>query len=855
MRCLYALALLVLLFCFTITISCGEGQEDDDDDQGSECETWRDCPGELICKEGWCVEPAFPIMNEWATRRVTADDPEENVIVNGRLIRPAARATALGTFPTRMALSPDGSFLAVNENGFGTVIDPENWRDKRHVLRVVDAASMEIVSETIMPNGSMYIGLRFNPTGTRLYASGGEDGQIHVYDVSGNTLSLNRSIPVEECYTGDIVLTYDESTLYVSCDLENTVAVVDLADNTVKGRYYAGARPYALYLSPDGKRLFVSNWAKQSLYASSDGSPDKGGEKTYPRPPDTVSVLEAATGKTITRIQVGLAPEGLTPSPDGSTLYAVCNKNDAVYEIDVAGLFVKRILSLHEDPGEVKGVGPITAAVSPDGGTLYVTGAGENFIAVVDLAAGRVLGRIPTEWYPTDAALSPDGRTLYVLNGKGKGDGPTDYIGDGTESRNRGQVGRQLFGSIFRIPVPDAQTLADYTATVQENNQRQQTYFDFSEGNDTALPSPGEDRGSPIKYVFMILKENFSYDAAYGEMEIGEGEPEYNLWSEEVIPNQRKLAREFVLFDNFYCDSESSIDGHQWAAAAIEPDFVEKGWVLEYAGFGMPEIAVSLTPGSVPESLFWMPHLIEQGFFVRGFGGAENFGIDLLTKYRDYYNLQYPFLLGKEWLDRDRAWMFVSEFEQRLAEDTMPSFSWIFLPNNHAFGLSPGEWTPASWVADNDEGVGIVVHAIANSPIWEQSLILVFEDDAQSGFDHIDQHRCPALAISPWVKRAHVSSVAYSMPNMHKTMELVLGSTPMTRFDDLSTGFYDIFIARPDLAPYQRVPRQYPEEVYEEPDEDLVEMSRNMDWDDIDKNQWEAAELYWRHQKGTDPPQ
>ena len=132
-------------------------------------------------------------------------------------------------------------------------------------------------------------------------------------------------------------------------------------------------------------------------------------------------------------------------------------------------------------------------------------------------------------------------------------------------------------------------------------------------------------------------------------------------------------------------------------------------------------------------------------------------------------------------------------------------------------------------------------------------MIFILEDDSQHGFDHVDKHRCPAIAVGPYVKRGYISSVAYSFPNIHKTMELILGSAPMHRFDDKATGIYDIFRARPDVTPWTSPGRIYPEEIYEGPENALTEMSKKLDWSDIDKNP-EAAELYWRGMRGTDPP-
>ncbi|MCB1153119.1 bifunctional YncE family protein/alkaline phosphatase family protein [bacterium] len=814
---------------------------------GRPCTTYADCDDPQICKANFCADPIFPVLNEdIAFRRPTNDSTTENMLVNGRLIRPPVESTLLGTFPTRSALHPGGEILVVNENGFGTVTDPEDWRDKDHYLRVVDTATMDVVQELRMPNESMYIGMVFNGAGDRLYVSGGKDQKIWVYDVdpakATDPLTQLESIAVPECYTTDLALDEANDALYVSCDLQEAVYRYDLDGKSLTGPWKANVRPYTIALSDDGSRLYVANWASAGLL---QGRPKNGG--------DTVTVINTSNGKTVEEIVVGLSPEGMVFSPNGKRLYVACNKSDDIFVINTNNNTIVDQISMHGDTGALKGMSPTMMALSPDGDTLYVAAAGENFIGVIDLVDGEMDGMIPTEWYPTDVELSADGNTLYVLSGKGRGDGPTEYEGEGPIGENRDQVGRQLFGSVFKMAVPNATDLADYTEEVIENNTRQSLYFDLSGGNDTALPSPGDDRESPIKYVFFILKENFSYDCAYGSFEKGDGDPDFNIWTEDMIPNQRELARDFVLFDNFYADSESSIDGHQWAAAGIEPDFVEKGWVLDYAGYGMPTIAVSLTPGSIPESQFFMPHLIDAGLDVRAYGGWENFGTQTLTKYASYIRFDYNFNLSQETRDRDRGYIFVDEFSQFIDEGKVPPFSWVFLPNNHAFGYSVGNYTPAHWVADNDEGVGLVVDAIANSPIWGESIIFILEDDAQHGFDHVDKHRSPVMVVSPWVKRGYVSSVAYSMPNIHKTIEAILGVDPMHRFDNLATPMYDIFAARPNMEPYEFIDRIWPEEIYMGDENELTRASAKMDWDDIDRNA-DAGALYWRIYKGTEPP-
>src|SRR6202012_2352410 len=85
------------------------------------------------------------------------------------------------------------------------------------------------------------------------------------------------------------------------------------------------------------------------------------------------------------------------------------------------------------------------------------------------------------------------------------------------------------------------------------------------------------------------------------------------------------------------------------------------------------------------------------------------------------------------------------------------------------------------------------------------TLILVVEDDAQNGLDHVDGHRTVALAISPYTKRGSVDSTFYSQVSMVKTIELILGVPPMSLFDLIANDMRASFQQTVDLTPYQAV--------------------------------------------------
>ena len=808
-----------------------------------QCRGDGECGLGEICREQRCRPPVFPAILPAATQRATYDLDADNVLISGREIRPAGTAVFVGTQPDRLALTSDGRFAVTNDATWGSktlVLGGDGDRATGFYLRTIDLEAMEVVSEVAPGAGRLWHGLTLHegPDGARIYATNGNGSGLHEFSLDGDgQLVWLRTISVPGCYTTDVILDAAGERAWLTCltsmvvELQGRVMALDLGTEVVTGTSPPLPGAFSLHLAEDVETLLVASIAKEVR------TPE--GDPVWALDPETLEIVET--------LHVGLGPEGMVRDPISGDLWVACNRSDDLWRIDPASLVVLDSIPLHDEPMALKGLYPVWLDVDAVARRLYVALSHENAIGVVDLETRNLVGMIPTGWYPNDVKLTPDRSAMIVSNGRGVGDGPADWPGPGLHG-----PGRALRGTISRIEVPSEAALAAHTAVVLEANDRQARYFDFSKGNDTPLPSPGEALGSPaIEHVFFILKENFSFDCAYGDFGgDAEGNPDWVLWTEDVIPEQRKLAREFALLDNFYCLSDSSLDGHQWAAAGIETDFYEKyNWFS--SGFGT--IGVSVTPGGSPESLHLMAHLLAQGIDVLGFGGHENFGLETLSTYAPYVVQEFVNNTVTDVTDVSRAELFQGELAARIAADDVPAFSWIFLGNNHAFGLKQGQPIPEYWVGENDKAVGMVVGAIADSPIWERSLIIVTEDDAQSGDDHVDRHRSPTLLISPWVRRGYVSHVVYTINNIHKTIELLLGSAPMHRLDDKAIGMYDLFVARPDPTPYEPILRDVPRTLYDGRDRELTEMSARMDWSEIDANP-DANVLYWRYRKGTEPP-
>ena len=62
--------------------------------------------------------------------------------------------------------------------------------------------------------------------------------------------------------------------------------------------------------------------------------------------------------------------------------------------------------------------------------------------------------------------------------------------------------------------------------------------------------------------MLYIIKENRTYDQVFGDLTRGNGDPALVMFGRDVSPNHHKLAEEFVLLDNLYCNGHVSADGH-----------------------------------------------------------------------------------------------------------------------------------------------------------------------------------------------------------------------------------------------------------------------------------------------------
>src|SRR5262249_11963102 len=146
--------------------------------------------------------------------------------------------------------------------------------------------------------------------------------------------------------------------------------------------------------------------------------------------------------------------------------------------------------------------------------------------------------------------------------------------------------------------------------------------------------------------------------------------------------------------------------------------------------------------------------------------------------------------------------VFLKEYHEFEKADKMPRFIVMSLGEDHTTGTTPGTFTPKACVASNDLALGRPVEEVSHSKYWKETAIFVIEDDAQNGPDHVDAHRTVALVVSPYTKRKFVDSTQYSTVSMVRSIELILGLSPLSQYDAAARPMYNSFTDRADVTPY-----------------------------------------------------
>ncbi|QDK82325.1 beta-propeller fold lactonase family protein [Spirosoma sp. KCTC 42546] len=712
---------------------------------------------------------------------------------NGWSLTPPGRSLDLDDLPLNLVVSPSKKYLAVTNNGQST-----------QSITLIDASTEQILDTAKV--GKSYLGLAFSADEQRLYASGGNDNKILVYKIENQKLVpdepivLGKPWPVKISPTG---LCVDEAKnrIYIVTKEDSSLYIADTQTKKVLFKLNLGAAAYTCLLSPDKNELFVSLW---------------GGSK--------VLVINVNTPAITAEIATNKNPNDLLLTHDGKYLFVANGNDNTVALLDVAKRQIIETLTTSLFPNAPLGTTPNGLALSDDENTLYIANADNNCLAVFDVSRkghSQSSGFIPTGWYPTSVKVI--GSTIFVTNGKGFSSKANPRGPNPVRTRTPQQVGPnpqanpgpvQYIAGLFKgtlsiIDTPDSEILAAYSRLVYANTpytKNKELQAEGEAGNPIPMQVGGSGMSSqsPIKYVFYIIKENRTYDQILGDMKEGNGDPALCLFPEKVTPNQHALAKEFVLLDNFYVDAEVSADGHNWSSAAYANDYVEKNWVTSYGGRGGTYDYEGQKEIAHPRDGFIWDHCQRAGISFRSYGWFVDGKPNIKVLDGHYCPDFKGFNLGYMDARREEAWE--QDFDALVATGKLPRLNTLRLGNDHTSGAKVGLPTPDAAVADNDLAVGRMVEHLSKSPIWNESVVFILEDDAQNGPDHVDAHRSIAFIAGGFVKRGYIDHTMYSTSGMLRTMELILGLKPMSQYDAAATPMWRCFNKKADSTPFTARP-------------------------------------------------
>ncbi len=749
----------------------------------------------------------------------------------GYIVPGANRVTRLGTqvelpgFPIALRPVPSTDYVIVTDGG----VDDER-------LSVVDVSTGTVVDQRDFrerPDEALFIGIAIASDGSKVYVSGGGSNLLWIYDFDTSTgqLSNDRSISFaptpNEGYISGMQLLSDDTTLVLTLLQGSQVVVFDTETDSEIRRIATpeNTRAYDVVVLPDDQTAFVSLWNDSSVLP-----------------------LDLDAGTAATPIPVGKNPAGLALSPDATTLVVADSDSDSLSVIDV-GTETRTDQIWIESESALRGASPAAGRFNATGTRFFSVNAGDNAIDVFDVADWSRVGRIPTMWYPTDVALLDDGRVLSLC-GKHEGTGANLDPGEAG-------ITERVGGSLSIIAAEDItdEELARYEVEVAANNDRAASFQSVECAGadyDFPVPMPGMGASDQIRHVILVVRENKTYDAYFGDLmkdgvPHGNGDPDLTLIPrddiEQVIPNTRELAREFSMGDNYYSLAEQSVQGHIRTTMGRSTDYIERSWLTTWGRgyYGIPTQGLAEVGYPEEGSAF--------DYFTRLDISVNNYG-EIVSSRAAAPNARYPGLVyNMGFTDQSKAEFMRTEWHVGCE---LASFTYILIPNDHTYGGSAGRPTPASMMADNDFAVGILVDALSHSTFWPESVMFVIEDDPQNGGDHVDNHRSPLLVVSPWARRGYVSSVHYNESSIFQTIAQIFGVDSLNRAWAQASPMYDMFSSTPDYTPYEALERVWPEA--ENPPRG-IHAAESEGWDfSVPDEQPGLGRQLWRMLRGSEPP-
>jgi len=738
-------------------------------------------------------------------------------------------------------ISPDGRFLAATSTDKSVALQIFDLQSYKLIWTVGSATGVntKLTDGTVGQEGPTY-----SPDGKFLWLPQKNGLTRFAVNADGSLgTATTVAIPLvagHSALVGQTTYSPDGSTLYAALNGQNSVVAIDPATGLVEQTWAVGIAPRelkfvgtTLYVSNEGGRQARPGETTMDSYGSAVPSNGYTGSSTT----GSVSVIDTADpSATVGSIAVGLHPTAMYVDHDA--LFVANTFDDSVSVINTKTDKVVQTIATKPWPSSKVGYAPTSIAMTKDGHLLVSLGRA-NAVAVYRYHGDpqqpvNYIGLLPTDYYP--ATVATVGDQIVVTNTRGidargpalsfnKGQGTVTAVGHGTHSTT---------ASLTRFTLPSDTNTARYTDTVFAQNGWTGGDVREAKGKKArAVPVPTR-IGDPstIKHVFMLVKENRTYDQVYGDMTQGDGDPNLAQFGAKVTPNQHALAKQFGLYDNFYDVGTNSAEGHNWLMQGDNPAYTESSAGEYVRSYDTEEDVL----GHQRSGFLWTA-VEDAGRTARNFGEFEyTEGKPAGSTWQQYYcaatdvdnggdpsQLTTPALKGNYGSvipslndisnptsppfdtsipDIYRYAIWKQDFEQ----NGPANFNMMWLSSDHTGGTAD----PEAQVADGDVAVGKIVDTISHSKYWKDSVIFVVEDDSQDGADHVDGHRAPVQVISPWARHGVVDSTYYSQMTMVRTIEQILGAQPLNQKVAAATPMYGAFTTKPNYKPFDAVPNQVP---------------------------------------------
>jgi DNA-binding beta-propeller fold protein YncE len=750
--------------------------------------------------------------------------PTDAVLPDGRIAAPVGDSVFVGTNPLAVAITPDGRFAIVaNANAAAPPLTapPSSPRVVAgYSLAVVDTHTMQVVSTYSDPSFAVYGGLAAvaDPSGsgqTLVLATDGAHGALRFFGLaSDGTLTSLAQVAIAG-YPAALSIARGGRTAYVTSELGDEVTAVDLVHRTIDGAAHTGFFPYGV--AAFGDRALVANGGLASYQplARPESTPAFAPAAADPYRSSSLSLVSLDPSGSILAQQPSDAFVRLDPVPDGRENIGGARPTDVVVRnhgrfayVSLANVDRVATVDLQGEPRVVSGLDlrqfinapygtqPGAEALSRDDRRLYVALAGINAIAVLDATQPQMLhrlGLIPTAADPSSLAISPDGRYLYVTAAQGV---------DG-------------WGELQRI---DLRHLP--LAAVTLSALRYTRSAALGRVNPVVPALRTLRHSSAIDRIVYIAVGDATYDAIFGDLGKGNGDPALVSAGANVTPNLHALAARYALADNFYLDfpthdlNELTALGGQPSAYALR--------AVPLANGRAPLDDRGADPEDTPRSGYLFDALVRAGLDYRDYGGLMRLsGYRVVTtpavparrghpgspaSATPLYTMNVPALaaLGGHIdtayagfdpgvSDTARAAEFIADMGRLVANDAQPAYTYVWLPDTQG-------------LADADRAVGQIVAFLSRTPHWSSTAVFIVGDGTGAARDHVNPARSFALVVSPLAKRGFIGHVHADPASVVKTEEELLGLPPLSLADLLASDMAGFFDNVPYPSAYQALP-------------------------------------------------